>query len=160
MVARWHTNRTSEGTYLRYALANVGLGPAILREFSLTAPDFHRHDQTVTLIEELLATILRPLGVRYEITKQAEPSPGYCIAEKEEYIVGEVFLPKPSRSDEVRTQQLLKSIVLRLRCSSLYGDEVPFSDEHAEAERLHSNALRRGQDRNHPVQEDENPSRR
>jgi hypothetical protein len=80
------------------------------------------------LIEELVATVLVPGKIRYQLKKQSMPSPGFCFVPREPYVVGEVFLPKPSADDEQHANAILQSIILRLRYESFYGEGFCFPD--------------------------------
>lgn len=128
IISRWGKRRENEGTYFTYELINVGLGPALVKEFSLAVPDFKRSNRSIPLIEELVAHILVPGKIRYQLKKQSMPSPGFCFVAREPYLLGEVFLPKPSADDEQHTDAILQAITLRLRYTSFYEEEFSFPD--------------------------------
>ena len=126
IISRWGKRRENEGTYFTYELMNVGLGPAMVEEFSLNVPGFSRRDQSISLIEELLVHILVPGKIMYLLKKHSMPSPGFCFVPEEPYLVGEVFLPKPSTEDEQHSNAILQSIEIRLRYASFYGEHFVF----------------------------------
>ena len=129
IVSRWNKRKENEGTFLSYELINVGLGPAIVKEFTVTVPGFQRQNRSIPLIEELVAHVLVPGKIRYHLKKQSFPTAGYCIVAHETYLVGEVFLPTPSSNDEQHADSILQSIDLRLRYASFYGEVFRFPEE-------------------------------
>lgn len=127
VVSSWHRRAENDGVYFTYELLNVGLGPAVINEFTLTAKDF-KPTPGGGLIEELVAHAFRGSTVQYVLKRHGLPSRGYCLKAGEVYVVGELYLPRVSLGHEaVRTADaILRSLELTVSYSSFYGERFVF----------------------------------
>lgn len=126
LVSRRMRRRGKDGTAASFELLNVGLGPALIREFKVTVDNQAVSSPHRDPIEELIARCLDG-KVSYTVLRTSFPGVGYCMRLHEEYMVAEVFFPKSTRADEKLIDQLLERGELDVSYESFYGMRDVFS---------------------------------
>lgn len=131
LVSRRMRRRGKDGTVASFELLNVGLGPALIREFKVTVDNQHVSSPHRDPIEELIARCLDGKA-NYTVLRTSFPGAGYCMKLHEEYMVAEVFFPKSTRADEQLIDKLLERGELDVLYESFYGIRGAFSTRNKE----------------------------
>lgn len=125
IISRKTRDWSPKGMRYRYVLSNTGLGPAIVRELSLTVKG-----EKVTGEDPAAEVVKRccgAAGLKYEVNSSSEPSPGYCLKPGEDYLLAEVFFPGLLREKEEELAKTLDPTGIRFVVESMYGEQSVFT---------------------------------
>jgi hypothetical protein len=125
VVSRNHTNWADEGMVYSYDLCNFGIGPAVIRKFTLILDGKPFCPDTGSPVAGLIKTVFSG-EFNFVVRNNSFPNAGYILPANQTYQVVEIFFSKLTAGQESKFDQLKARMNLCVEYESLYGDWFVF----------------------------------